>query len=159
MLLIRFMFEIPVRSVRSLGSLESADLFCFFFHLTTSSVSVCRCVHTPAAPSALQTAAVVKTNRCAQHSSAVLRPPRRRGRCGCYCLKGSSSWLCGGANLPPGSINLHRDGEFLAPAQVAGPAKESRAPSPFAGSVGLVWSGCGALALGCRSERPHGRQR
>lgn len=65
----------------------------------------------------------------------------------------------GGANLPPGSINLHRDGEFLAPAQVAGPTKESRAPSRFAGSVGLVWSGCGGLAHGCRSERPHGRQR
>ena len=37
----------------------------------------------------------------------------------------------GGANLPPGSINLHRDGEFLAPVQVAGPTKESRAPSWF----------------------------
>lgn len=108
------------------------NLFFFPFTLlapTTSSISVGWYIHTSSTHSALHTAAVVKTNRCAQHSSAPLccpSSPRRRRRCGCYCLKRSTSWLCGrvegvrvcvcggGVNPPLGSINLHRDGEFLA---------------------------------------------
>lgn len=56
---------------------------------------LCRCLPVPHTPAALQAATVVKTNRCAQHSSAVLPSPGRRSRCGCYCVKRSSSWLCG----------------------------------------------------------------
>lgn len=47
----------------------------------------------------------------------------------------------GGVNLPPGSINLPSDGQFLAPVQVAGPTEESGPPRP-----GFV-QGCGAAGL------------
>lgn len=70
-----------------------------------------------------------------------------------------------GVNSPLDTINLHPDGEFLAPVQVAGLTEESAPRPPALGLQVLtawLWSGCGGLCsrqLRRPSERTHGRQR
>lgn len=88
----------------------------------------------------------------------ALRPAVWQGCRLCACR-----W---GVNSPLGSINLHPDGEFLAPVQVAGLTEESRPPQPpvLGLQVLTAWlrSGCGGLRsrqLRRPSERAHGRQR
>ena len=126
------MFEIPVRS------LESADLFLFFFFPTLlHPLYLCAGVSTPLPPprSCRQQQLLRQTDVLS--TPPLSSVPEETRPMWMLLFKGElllAVWQGGGgggANLPPGSINLHRDGEFLAPAQVAGPTKESRAPSWF----------------------------